>query len=186
MEKRYNAAILLTDGFEEAEAIVPADILRRAGIDVTLISVDGRTAVRGSHNITIAADALLTDTSTDETDVLLLPGGPGAKSLMANETVRALTIKFAKTNRWIAAICAAPMIPGDLGLLSGREATCYPGYEIYLKGAHVVPRQVVVAEKIITANGAGAAYLFAFTIVAQLMGNEAADNVAKKMMTNYL
>ena len=181
---QHKAIVLLNEGFEESEAIVPIDIMRRAGIEVTLLAINASLEVKGAHGITIMADALLKDTDTSDATLLLLPGGPGTKELSQNLPVREVVAHFAKTGRWIAAICAAPMILGQLGLLHGRRATCYPGYEIELKGANLTNADVVVSDKIITARGAGVSFRFGFEIISQLKGQDAADDTAKKMMTH--
>ncbi len=181
---QHKVIALLTDGFEEAEAIVPIDIMRRAGIEVTILSIDDSLHVRGSHGITIVADKRLGEADTSDAELLMLPGGPGTKSMNQSIAVRELVTHFAKTNRWIAAICAAPMIPGGLGLLHGHRATCYPGYEHELKGATLATEEVVVSGKMITARGAGLSFRFGFEIVSQLKGRDTADETAKKMMTH--
>lgn len=181
---QYRVIVLLVDGFEEAEAVVPIDIMRRAGMEVSLLAVGDSKLVKGSHGITIVADGLLSEANTSMADLLLLPGGPGTKSLEQSAPVRELVIRFAKADRWIAAICAAPMIPGELGLLQGHQATCYPGYELHLKGAKLMAKEVVVSGKMITACGAGVAFQFGFEIVSQLKGRDAAYEVAKKMMAH--
>ncbi len=181
---QYKVIVLLVDGFEEAEAVVPIDIMRRAGMEVSLMAVGETTSVKGSHGITIVADDVLNEANDTMADLLLLPGGPGTKSLQQSPLVRELVTRYAKADRWIAAICAAPMIPGDLGLLQGHQATCYPGYELHLKGAKLMTKEVVVSGKMITARGAGVAFQFGFEIVSQLKGRDAAHEVAKKMMAH--
>ena len=116
--------------------------------------------------------------------MIVLPGGSGAKELNQNAHVRNMLIDFAKKEKWIAAICAAPMILGDLGLLQGHVATCFPGYEMHLKGARHTAKGVVVSDKIITACGAGVAFQFAYEIVSQLKGRNIAVELAKKMMAH--
>ncbi len=181
---QYKVIVLLVDGFEEAEAVVPIDIMRRAGMEVSMLAVGDSKLVKGSHGITIVADGLLDEADTSMAHLLLLPGGPGTKSLEQSTTVKELVTRFAKGDRWIAAICAAPMIPGELGLLQGHQATCYPGYELHLKGAKLMTKEVVVSGKMITACGAGVAFQFGFEIVSQLKGRDAAHEVAKKMMAH--
>lgn len=180
----YKVVVLLVDGFEEAEAVVPIDILRRAGMEVTILAVGKSTSVKGAHGITIVADDLLSNNDDTMADVLILPGGPGTKNLQQNDQVRKLVTRHANASRWVAAICAAPMIPGELGLLQGLQATCYPGYEIHLKGAKLMAKEVVVAGRMITACGAGVAFQFGLEIVSQLKGRDAAHELAKKMMAH--
>lgn len=178
-------AVLLADGFEEIELVAPVDILRRAGVEVTLISVGKTVEVKGGHGLVVVADALLDDTNVDLADMLLLPGGPGTKGLNSHDKVRGLVKEFAEKEKWIASICAAPMIPGELGLLQGHQATCYPGYEIHLKGARHSTKEVVVSAPFITACGAGVALNFGFELVACLKDATTASNLAKKMMAHY-
>ena len=128
--------IFLADGFEEMEAIVPIDIFRRADIEVTVISISKKKLVRGAHNISVMADCLFTEADFSENDLLYLPGGmPGTKNLDAHEGLKKLLLKQASENKYIAAICAAPSILGKLGLMKGREAICFPGFESQLHGS---------------------------------------------------
>lgn len=174
--------VLLGNGFEESEAIVPIDILRRAGVEVVTLAVGNSSEVTGSHSITVIADGLLSDFIAEDADMVMIPGGPGAKELLNNKAVCDMVVRFANHQKWVTAICAAPMIPGEFGLLKGQKATSYPGYGKHLKGAEVVDEPVVVSGRFITAHGAGASFDFGLEMVRQLLDDGVAIDVAQKMM----
>ena len=133
MEKAY---VFLADGFEEIEGLTVVDILRRAGADTQTVSVMGRKEITGSHRITLQADLVFEETSFEDGTLFVLPGGmPGTKHLGAHEGLTSLLKKAAAEGKRVAAICAAPSVLGDLGLLEGKHAVCYPGFEDRLKGA---------------------------------------------------
>ncbi len=157
--------MFLADGFEETEAIGTLDVIRRAGIRACTVSVTGG-AVCGSHNILMIPDIEKENIIFENMTGVILPGGmPGTLNLEGDETVRK-AIKFCYENGFlIAAICAAPMILGKMGILDGKEAVCYPGFEEHLKGATVKKDLCVVDGNIITAKGAGASMLFGAKIV---------------------
>ena len=174
-----NVFIFLADGFEEIEAITPIDIFRRAGIEVTIISVTAEKLVRGSHNISILADKLFSEADYSANDLLYLPGGmPGTRNLGAHEGLKALILKQAGDNKKIAAICAAPSVLGKLGLLKGKEAICYPGFEDQLDGAILSKEKIVESGSISTAKGAGVALRFALKLVEILKGKALAEQIA--------
>ncbi|OUO39884.1 DJ-1 family glyoxalase III [Flavonifractor sp. An306] len=171
-------AILLGTGFEEAEAIVPADLLRRAGVEVTLVGLDGRQVV-SSHNITITADLTLEELDQEQVDMLVLPGGlGGVETISSNIHAQALIQYCYDHGRWLAAICAAPTILANLGMLDRRKAVCYPGME-ELMGSAVVQKgtPVVVDGHMITGEAAGSAYPFGLKLVEILKGPAAAAQV---------
>ena len=149
----------LAPGFEEIEALAPVDILRRAGLDIRTAAIaDGGTVVNGAHNIPVTADLTedeaLALAKTEKIDMIILPGGmPGAANLDASGTVQFFLDKAVAEGAYIASICAAPMIPGKRGLLNGRRATCYPGFEKYLDGADYTGGRVEVDGKFVTACG---------------------------------
>lgn len=174
--------VFLADGFEEIEALTPVDILRRAGETVVTVGVTGKT-VKGSHGITVEADRLIGETGdASDADMIVLPGGmPGAANLDASAEVENILLRAAERDAYIAAICAAPMIPGKRGLLSGRDATCYPGFEKYLDGAKYYDASVVVDGNFITSDGMGSALDFALQLVALLKGDDAADSLAESV-----
>ena len=164
-------AILLGTGFEESEALVPADLLRRAGIEVRLVGVDG-PAVTSAHGVTVTADLTLAELDREAVDMLVLPGGlGGVEVLQGDRHVQALIQHCYDEGRWLAAICAAPTLLARWGLLTDKKAVCYPGLEAQLTGA--IPQQgvsLVQDGKVITAQGPGAAFDFGFYLVKTLAG----------------
>lgn len=179
-------AILLADGFETIEALAPCDALRRVKEDVSLVTLNETAQVESSHGIGVVCDATLADYDFDSCDMIVLPGGlPGTTNLRASERVCELTREFA-ANKKVAAICAAPSILGDLGLLEGKVATCFPGWEEEHFPAGVRPAQngVYVDGNIITASAAGYAVPFAIEIVRMLCGDSQAEYVANGMQYN--
>jgi len=175
--------LFLAPGFEEIEAIVILDVLRRAQMNVISVSIAGDLSVTGAHGIAIEADKLYPDVNLSEADMLILPGGmPGTKNLNVHEGLKNALKNFAREGKPLAAICAAPMILGQLGILEGKEATCYPGNEMYLTGARLFKRSVVQDGNIITANGPGSAIKFALQIVNYFRGNELSEQIGKDMM----
>lgn len=170
--------IFLADGFEEIEALAPVDVLRRAGLTVKTVGVGGGT-ITGSHGITVKCD--LTSDSVTVSDGLqgvILPGGmPGTLNLEKNSTVQNF-IDFAyKNGRLVCAICAAPSILGHKGILNGKEATCFPGFEKELKGARLSRKYVVRDGNVITARGMGVATDFGLEIVSAILGSVKADEI---------
>lgn len=170
--------ILLAPGFEEAEALVPADLLRRAEIETALVSITGEP-VPGSHGITVTADTDLDGVDLSKADMVVLPGGgPGHKNLGKEPRVERLVEEAAEKGLWVAAICAAPTLLGKWGLLTGKEAVCYPGMEDGLTGAQArMDRGFVVDGKIITGRAAGSVFDFGLALVEALAGKEEADKV---------
>ncbi len=172
----------LADGFEETEAIAPVDILRRADIRVCTVGVGG-SVIRSSHNLYVNADINIDNFEINEgVEGVILPGGmPGVKNLLADERVLDAVRYCFDNGLFVCAICAAPSILGKLGILNGKKATCFPGFEEDLEGASVTGNHVTVDGKIITAKGAGCALEFGFAIVGAVRGKKAADNVAVSM-----
>ena len=174
--------ILLGTGFEEAEALVPADMLRRAKIDVRMAGVDGM-AVTGAHNITVTADCALSDIEVDQLELLFLPGGLGGVDAIKNspeamELIRKAHHKGVK----LAAICAAPTILHDLGYLDGKAAVCYPSMQSMLSRALPYDGSAVLVDgDIITGQAAGSAFDFAFRLIEQLRSPELAEKVRKSV-----
>lgn len=172
------AVIFLAEGHEECEALIPADLLRRAGVEVVLASITGSTAVTGSHGIHITADALAEEVDLDSADLLFLPGGlPGTTHLAESELVKNAILSFHAQGKKIAAICAAPSIFGQLGLLEGKDATSHPNFEDKLTGANVTGHEYDVAGNITTGRGLGAAIPFGLSLVAQLVDQATADKI---------
>ncbi|MBQ9115664.1 MAG: DJ-1/PfpI family protein [Clostridia bacterium] len=171
--------VLLADGFEEIEALAPVDLMRRAGLNVKTLAVGEGLTVRGAHGICVEADGKEADADgVDGVELIVLPGGmPGTMNLDSSKAVHRL-IDLAVSNKIrIAAICAAPMILGKLGLLCGKRATCYPGFEEYLDGAELCEALVVTDGLITTSKGAGAAVDFGLELVSLLCGEKIAENI---------
>lgn len=158
--------VFLADGFEESEALVTVDILRRAKYEVLTVGVGGEY-ITGSHGITVKADTTESNVSPSEgLKAVILPGGmPGTLNLEASDKVAEFISYAAENSRIIGAICAAPSILGKRGLLKNRLATCYPGFEEYLGGAIVDKSPVCISDNYITANGAGSVFGFALAVV---------------------
>lgn len=170
--------VFLADGFEEIEALAPVDFLRRAGIDTITVGVTG-DVVCGAHNIGVKADASLNDVVLcDELDGIILPGGmPGATNLDNSPAVQGAIDFCAQNGKIISAICAAPFILGKKGLLKGKRATCFPGFEEFLEGATVTGEGVVRDDNVITAKGAGVAWEFGAEIAAAIVGKEKSNAI---------
>jgi 4-methyl-5(b-hydroxyethyl)-thiazole monophosphate biosynthesis len=178
-----NAFIFLAEGFEETEAVATIDVMLRGEMNVTIVSVTGKTLVTGAHGIAVDADVLFEKADFSGGDILVLPGGmPGASNLDNHQGLKNLLLQYAKEGKKIAAICAAPLVLGGLGLLQGKKATAYPGYEDTLRGAEVVKKAVVKDGNIITGQGPGFALNFGLAIVEELQGKAKADNVATGLL----
>jgi 4-methyl-5(b-hydroxyethyl)-thiazole monophosphate biosynthesis len=176
-------AVHLAEGFEEIEAISIIDVLRRADIDVIVVSVTGKLEVTGAHDIKVLADKLFENVNYNDLFMIVLPGGmPGASNLDAHAGLKTQIMKFSAENKQLAAICAAPLVFGNLGILNGRQAVCYPGFEKYLSGAEILTIPVVEAGNIITGRGPGTAISFALKIVEKVVSPEKAELVAKQML----
>ena len=166
--------IFLDNGFEEIEAITTIDLLRRAGIQLTTVSVTGLELVLGAHNIAVKADALFANVDFSDAEMLILPGG--ATRLIDRNDLCELLVQHNAQEKMIAAICAAPSVLGQLGILQDKQATCYPGFESYL-GESYIDGLVVESKNIITAKGPGLSSDFAFCLIEKLVGSEIADQV---------
>ncbi len=176
------AKIFLAEGFEESEALVPFDILKRGGVDVSLVSVSGSKFVTGAHGVGIETSQNLSDVTAD-VDLVMLPGGmPGTLNLGASEPLRALIAKCAAEGKIVSAICAAPSVLGEMGLLKGRSATCYPGFEGKLAGANYTGEDVVADGNFITAVGPGASFAFGLAILSALTSPAVAAKVKEQMI----
>lgn len=170
----------LADGFEEVEALCPVDIMRRAGLEVTTIGV-GKREITGSHGITVLADIADSGLCLKDVELIFLPGGmPGTKNLDASATVHNAINTALEQGAYIAAICAAPMILGKRGLLNGKKAVCYPGFEQYLEGAILSSNEKIAVDgRIITAKGMGVASELGFELVKILCGSEKSKALRK-------
>ena len=173
----------MADGLEEVECLATADILARAGITVKLVSVTGKREVRGSHGFGIRADYLLKNVDFEKPDMLFLPGGqPGTTHLLECGTLCDVLVEANRSGKRIAAICAAPMVLGELGILKDRRATCYPGCEDRLGGAKYTGAAVVTDGNITTSRGLGFVFDFGLELVKLLADPIAASNVGNKIL----
>ena len=176
--------LYLADGFEEIEAISVVDILRRANIEVKLISIMGKKEVVGAHHVSVITDQLFENVDHEMVEMIILPGGgPGTEKLAAHIGLNQQIAKHVMADKWIAAICAAPTILGKLGLLEGKKAICYPGCEVQLRGADVSSvARVLVDGKIITSRGPGTSFEFSLKIVEVLRGKDIANQLQEQMI----
>jgi len=175
--------VFLADGFEEVEALTPVDVLRRAGMKVKTVSVNKTRLVTGAHGVPVTADILFDEVREEDVEMIVLPGGmPGAANLDAHEGLSRLILSSAESGKPLAAICAAPLVYGKRGLLKGKKATCYPGFEKYLEGADYTAALVEQDGNFITGKGPGAAMAFAFAIVEKFCGAEKVKELKQGMM----
>ena len=173
----------LAEGFEEIEALTVVDLLRRAEIDVQMVSVGESKMVTGAHGITVQADILQEEADYSVSEMLVLPGGmPGTTNLMQNETLGREIQNYVQIGRWVAAICAAPMVLADCGILEGLDATIYPGMEEQLRGANPTGENVTISGNIITGKGPALAMEFALALVEVLKGAEVRRQVAEGLL----
>lgn len=178
-----NVCVFFGTGFEEIEALTVVDILRRQGMETKMVSVMEDKVVVGAHQIPVLTDALLGEIDFSEVDVIILPGGGGGtKQLEACEPLMKQVDAFAAAGKTICAICAAPSILGHRGILKGKKAIAYPGFEDQLEGAEVVYEPAVRDGNIITGRGMGCSIQFALTVLEHLAGKEAAEEMAKKII----
>ena len=172
--------LFLATGFEDIEAIAPVDILRRAGQRVETVSITGERVVTTAHGVGVVADRLIEDINFDDAELLILPGGmPGASNLDACEALRQGILRHHAAGRPLAAICAAPSIFAQLGLLNGKKASVHPSFETKMTGCVVTHKSVTVDGNLTTGQALGAAIPFALELARQLEGEEAAARVAK-------
>lgn len=174
-------AAFLATGFEEVEALAVIDVLRRAGVLVDMVSITADKEVTGAHEIAIVADKNIADISFEEYDGLFLPGGmPGTNNLDNCDILTEKIVEFNAAGKLLAAICAAPKVFGRLGILKGKEAICYPGFEEFLEGAKVCENaKVVKADNIFTSRGMGTALDLGLDLVAEMIGKEEAQELKK-------
>ncbi|MCF0127144.1 MAG: DJ-1/PfpI family protein [Pseudobutyrivibrio sp.] len=177
------AAIFFASGCEEIEGLTVVDVLRRAGMEITMVSITGEKLVTSSHSVSFMTDALFEEMDFSDYDALILPGGmPGSNNLYAYTPLIELLKEFYQKGKLVSAICAAPFILGQLGFLEGRNATCFPGFEDRLTGAEYKDVPVIIDGNVITARGMGAAIDFALAIVEYASDSVAAEALAKKFM----
>ncbi|HWL52466.1 MAG TPA: DJ-1 family glyoxalase III [Chthoniobacteraceae bacterium] len=187
MNSKKRVLCLLAPGFEEIEAITPVDLLRRAGVEVTLAAVEDASLVTGRNGLTLKADATLDailsirGEALEGYDLLLLPGGPGVENLRRHGAAARLARTFIGSSRPVAAICAAPLVLADAGLLEGRRFTAHFSVHNALPGA-LGDERVVEEGDLITSRGAGTALDFGLALITRLLGSEAAEEVAASVM----
>ena len=175
--------VFLANGFEETEYIATIDLLRRAEVDTTSVSITDQKEVTGAHNIVILADKLFSVIDFSDAEMLILPGGmPGTNNLNSFRPLLSLLKKHFSENKPIAAICAAPLIFGQLGFLENQKACCYPGFEQELKGAEVLFDKAVTSGNIITGRSAGGVFEFALQIITKLKGAEVSQKIAEQII----
>ncbi len=178
--------LFLAEGFEEIEALTPVDLLRRANIDIATVGCGGTTVI-GAHGIEVTADmdekTALSHLDDADIEMVILPGGmPGTKNLDANETVDAFLARCREERIPVAAICAAPMVLGKRGMLEGKKAVCYPGFEEYLYGAEIVNVGSIRDEGTVCGRAMGSAAEFALDIIAALRSEDAANKVREAII----
>lgn len=176
-------AIFFAEGYEEIEALSVVDICRRCGLAIDMVSVTGKMQVEGSHGIVVGMDKAFAEINFDEYDCIVLPGGmPGTRNLEAHEGLMAQVDAFYGAGKYVAAICAAPSVFGHRGILKGRKACCYPGFESHLEGAEVTTNPVEVSGHVITSRGMGTAIPFALALAGLFCGQEKAEEMAKSII----
>ena len=182
--------VFLADGFEDVEALIPIDVLRRGGVDVTTVSISDFPLVRSAHGVNMEADIMFEQGDFTDADLIFLPGGmPGASNLFAHKGVcKAVVDQFAAGKK-VAAICASPaVVLAPLGILEGKKSTCYPGFEQALaeNGAEYTGALFTVDGNITTGEGPAAAFPFAYELLAQLVDQKTADQIAEGMRFKHL
>lgn len=181
MENRVS--VFLADGFEEIEGLTVVDLLRRAGAEVTTVSTTGRLTIHGAHKIDVQADKLFEEVDYEKEDMVVLPGGmPGTLNLGAHEGVKKVLEDFYAQEKYIGAICAAPSVLGKYGMLEGRKATSYPGFEEKLGCAEYTTNAVEISDFIITSRGLGTAIEFALALIEKLISKERAEEISHSII----
>ena len=176
-------SVFLADGFEEIEGLTVVDLLRRAGVNVTTVSITKDKTIHGAHGIDVLADQLFEEMDYTKEDMLVLPGGmPGTLHLGEHSGLKELLEKADDERKFLAAICAAPSVFGKYGFLKGRKATSYPGFEEQLTGAEYLTEDVVVSDHIITSRGMGTAIPFSLALIEKLEGTEKAEEIGKSII----
>lgn len=175
--------VFLADGFEEIEGLTVVDLLRRAGVTVTMVSITGEYTVHGAHGIHVQADKLFGEVDYKSQDMVVLPGGmPGTLHLGEHEGVKQVLEQYYAEGKYIAAICAAPSVLGKYGILKGRKATSYPGFEDALKEAIYVYDEVAVDDFVITSRGMGTAIAFSLKLIEKLIDVQKAEEIGKSII----
>lgn len=178
--------VFLADGFEETEALTTVDILRRGGCDVKTVSVKDDKMVTSSHKVTVVSDITISEVTKENLEGVVLPGGmPGTLNLESSEIVKEYVKYCIENNLVVGAICAAPSILGKMGILKNRNATCFPGFEEYLKDANFTGEFSVADGKIVTGKGMGATIPFGLNLVKLFKDEETANNVHSALQCPY-
>ena len=177
------AVMLFANGYEEVEALMTVDLLKRAGVDIRLVSINDDMTVTGSHGISVAMDTKLSRIQLKEEDAIIIPGGmPGTMNLGVDVAVTGALKQMNRDGKIVAAICAAPSVLGKCGILEGKKATCYPGFDKYLEGAEYTGNMVEVVDNFILGKGPGAAPAFGFAILEKYAGAAKAQEVKNGML----
>ena len=177
----------LANGTEEVEALITVDILRRGGVDIKMVSTTSSEYIESSHGIVIKCDQIIEDSDFSDADMLLLPGGqPGTTNLLNHEGVRKAISAHYAAGKKIGAICAAPMILGDLGILKGKKATCFPGCENGMIGAEYTRELYTIDGNIITGEGPAATFPYAYAILEMFVDKQVVENIKEGMRFNHL
>ena len=185
MKKVY---VFLADGFEDVEALIPVDVWRRGGLDVTTVSISDFPLVQSAHGVNIEADMMIEQIDCSDADLIFLPGGmPGATNLFENKEVCKAVVDQQMGGKKVAAICASPaVVLAPLGILEGKKATCYPGFEQVLAETTYTADLVTVDGNVTTGEGPAAAFPFAYELLAQLVDKQTADQIAEGMRFKHL
>ena len=180
--------VFLADGFEDVEALIPIDVLRRGGVEVVTISTTLFPMVESAHGVNIEADLQFDQADYSDADLLMLPGGmPGASNLYDHKGVCKAVLAQFQAGKKVSAICAAPaVVLAQLGVLDGKQATCYPGFERMLTKAHYTGDLVTVDGNITTAEGPAAAFPYAYELLTQLVDKQTSDQIAEGMRFKHL
>ena len=180
------AVILFAEGYETVEALLVVDLLRRGGVEVTMASITEDEFVRSSHGVNVEMDAVLGEVDVLDYDAVILPGGmPGTMNLGVDVAVTGALKQMNRDGKIVAAICAAPSVLGKCGILEGKKATCYPGFEDKLIGAEIVNKAVVTDGNIITSRGLGTSMEFGFELIKKLISEEKAEEVREQIVFMY-
>lgn len=177
----------LATGFEDIEALIPVDIFRRGGIDIKTVSITGNKTVESAHGVKIQADMLFEESDFSDADLLMLPGGlPGAANLRDHDGLCSVLLSHYNNGGKVAAICAAPMVLGKLGILNGKHATCYPGFEELMRGAVYTADLFTVDGNVTTGEGPAATFPYAYALLEQFIGKERVDEIREGMRFCHL
>ena len=180
------AVILFAEGYETVEALLVVDLLRRGGVEVTMASITEDEFVRSSHGVNVEMDAVLGEVDVLDYDAIILPGGmPGTMNLGVDVAVTGALKQMNRDGKIVAAICAAPSVLGKCGILEGKKATCYPGFEDKLIGAEIVNKAVVTDGNVITSRGLGTSMEFGFELIKKLISEEKAEEVREQIVFMY-